>query len=109
MTDAPKTRRDELNALMDEMRQDEAAAVKELNDLFASDDMGALLGKLQELQGQTIPGGHYDQILGSTINVLNSTRMMAEQSKTIDHTMAQPAPAPEPAATATQIEAQPTE
>jgi len=86
------TRREELNALMEEMRAEENAAVAEMHDLFMSEDMGALLTKLGELRDRTIPGSSYDQILSSTMNVINSTRMMAQQAATSNA-------APDPAAT----------
>lgn len=70
--------RDEYEALINRMRTSELDAVKEANTLFASDDMLTLIDKLKEYRDQTIPGGHYDQIISGTITVLEGNRKMAE-------------------------------
>ena len=68
--------REKLTALMEQMRVTEQEAVNQLSELFLSDDMQTLTNRIGELQQETIPGGHYDQILGSVLNVINSTRNM---------------------------------
>lgn len=84
--------REEYEALMEKMRTSEADAVAETNELFTSDDMTALLNKLTELKDKTIPGGHYDQILGGTIQVITGTRNMAKQAIEAANKAAEPQP-----------------
>lgn len=78
--------RDQFNTLMEQMRADEAGAVKSFIALAASDDMGILLDQLKVFQQKTIPGGHYDQIIGSMVSVISQTRNMAMQTIEMEKT-----------------------
>lgn len=81
--------RDQFNTLMEQMRAGEAEAVKGFIALAASDDMGILLDQLKVFQQKTIPGGHYDQIIGSMVSVITQTRTMAMQTIEMEKTAQQ--------------------
>lgn len=84
--------REEYEALLAKMRTSEADAVEEANQLFVSEDMGALLDKLTELKDRTIPGGHYDQIIGGVVSVIKGTRDMANVAIEAAKKAAEPQP-----------------
>lgn len=94
MTEQALSRRDELNNLIAEIQADEAVAMNEAAEIFASDDMTTLTDVLGKLQARTVPKGHFDQILGSVLNVIGSTKsffgeMQAQQAQQAEMVAAQ--------------------
>lgn len=74
------TKREQMNALMEEMRTAENIAMAEARELFVSEDMVTFAAKMNEFRDQTIPGSHFDQLFGALINVVTSVTTALNQT-----------------------------
>lgn len=73
------TKREQLAQLMQEMEKDQATALNEFHQLLLSADMDTLIKRFTDIRERVIPGTLHDQILSSTLNVLNSNRDSAQK------------------------------
>jgi hypothetical protein len=73
-----QTKRDQLAALMEDIRVEQNAAVTEASSYFKSDEPINFRNKLIDFQKRTLPGSQFDQVFAAVISVYDSMVKMVD-------------------------------
>ncbi|WP_375188416.1 hypothetical protein [Sphingobium yanoikuyae] len=76
-----KTKREELEALLSAMGEEQADAMDELQAYLASSELGGLEARLRTAVAKTIPGSMFESTINNTLTVLNALRVVLPQAR----------------------------